>query len=57
MVLISEYINDEKNRQAFVFSHGDKYIVEMNKEWKNNYTSEFEYLDDAEDCAEDWVNE
>lgn len=56
MILISEHMNDEKNKQAFVYALGNRYVVEMNKEWKNNYVSEFERLDEAEDCAEDWVN-
>lgn len=56
-VLISEYFNDKKNKQAFVYKNYSMYIVEMNKDWKNQYVSEYEILDDAEDCAEEWVNE
>lgn len=55
--IISEYFNDDKNKQATVYFHGDRYIVSMDKEWRNQYVAEFESIDEAEDCAEDWVNE
>ena len=57
MIKISEFFNDEKNKQATVYYHGERYIVSMDKEWRNQYVAEYELLDEAEDCAEDWVNE
>jgi len=57
MILISEYMNDKNNKQSFVYKHENKYIVKMDKNWKNEYVSEYEMIDDAEDCAEDWINE
>lgn len=57
MTPISEHFNEEKNKQAFVFFHGDRYIVKMDKEWRNQYVAEYDFIDEAEDCAEDWINE
>ena len=57
MTLITEFFNDEKNKQSAVYKHGYVYIVKMNKEWKNQYIAEYETLEEAENCAEDWVNE
>ena len=57
MILISEHFNEETNRQASVYKYGDRYIVQMDKEWSNQYTAEYDYINDAEDAAEDWINE
>lgn len=50
-------MNDKNNKQSFVYKHENKYIVKMDKNWTNEYVSEYEMIDDAEDCAEDWINE
>lgn len=56
MILIGEYFGETNNRQSYVYKTGDVYIVKMNKNWNNQYVSEFLNIDEAEDCAEDWIN-
>lgn len=57
MKILSEYYNEENKKQASVCLHGNRYIVKMDKDWQNQYVAEYDFIDDAEDCAEDWINE
>lgn len=54
MKVISEYYGED-TKHSLVYNYNNKYFVSLRENSVVKHVSEHDLLDEAEDCAEEWV--